>query len=683
MPKVIVDGKEVEVQNGMTVMQACELAGAEIPRFCYHDRLAIAGNCRMCLVKVEKAPKPVASCAQPIADGMVVYTNTPEVKKMREGVMEFLLINHPLDCPICDQGGECDLQDQAITYGKGYSRYTEEKRCVDEKNMGPLVKTQMTRCIHCTRCVRFMEDVGGTNELGAVNRGEGMEITTYIEKSITSELSGNIIDLCPVGALTSKPYAFKARSWELEHTETVDVLDAVGSNIRVDSKGREVMRVLPRLNEDINEEWISDRTRFSYDGLKYQRLDSPMLKDPAGKLTNVSWEQAYNAVADKLLKTKADKVGAIAGDLTDVETMLAMKEFMTSIKAKSYDCRGDGSLLDNSERGLYIFNTTIAGIEESDFCLIVGSNPRQEATILNSRIKKATLKNMKVALIGKDVDLTYRAKHLGENPWLLKQIAEGQNPFCKTLSKYKKPMMIIGSGMMERSDWEATLYYAKKIAKQYGFVKEGWNGFNLLQRDASRVGGMDIGFLPSNGGMNTKEILANANVIFLLGADNIDVSKINKNAFVVYIGHHGDKAAHRADVILPAPAFTEKSGTYVNLEGRVQITQKCVSPIGDAKLDWKIISDIAEEIGHKLENLTTIKLRKLMQGINPIFKKHDFAKSESMPDDLGKMKDFESDTINYPISNYYMTNSISRASRTMAQCSRDILGQLDKNKKVA
>lgn len=682
MPKVTVDGKEVEVQNGMTVLQACELAGAEIPRFCYHERLSIAGNCRMCLVKLEKAPKPVASCAQPIADGMVIHTNTPEVKKMREGVMEFLLINHPLDCPICDQGGECDLQDQAITYGKGYSRYKDEKRCVDDKNMGPLVKTQMTRCIHCTRCVRFIEDVAGTNELGAVNRGEDMEITSYIEKSLKSELQGNIIDLCPVGALTSKPYAFKARSWELEHTETVDVMDAVGSSIRVDNKGREVMRVLPRLNEDINEEWISDKTRFSYDGLKYQRLDAPMVRIN-GKLAPVAWEEAYEAVSNKLLRTKPENVGAIAGDLTDVETMLSMKEMMTAIGSNNYDCRAEGSNIENSDRSQYIFNTSIAGIEKSDFCLIVGSNPRHEATILNARIRKATLNNMKVALVGEGVDLTYSYKHLGENPWILKQIAEDQNPFCRTLSQYKNPIMIIGSGMAERSDWEATLYYTKKIAQKFGFVKEGWNGYNVLQRDASRVGGLDIGFLPKKGGMNSNQILANAEVIFLLGADNIEVSKINKNAFVVYIGHHGDKAAYRADVILPAPAFTEKSGTYVNLEGRVQRTAKCVSPLGEARLDWKIITDIAHKLGHKLTNTTAAKLRKEMEKVNSVFKNVDVITQHSFPTEAGKMKDFENDVIHNPISNYYMTNSISRASRTMAQCVRDILGVSEKKKKVA
>lgn len=677
MPAVTVNGKKIEIQSGMTVLQACEQAGAEVPRFCYHERLAIAGNCRMCLVQVEKIPKPVASCAQPATEGMVIHTDTPAVKKMREGVMEFLLMNHPLDCPICDQGGECDLQDQAMAYGKGSSRYKEEKRAVKDKYMGPLIKTFMTRCIHCTRCVRFIEDVAGTDELGAVNRGEDMEISTYIEKSITSELSGNIIDLCPVGALTSKPYAFKARSWELTKSESIDVLDAVGSNIRIDSRGNEVMRILPRLNEEINEEWISDKTRFAYDGLKYQRLDVPMVRDSQGQLQESTWDDAYQTIADKIKAADANKVGAIAGDLTDVETMLVMKEFLQKTGSKNYDCRQDGSVLDNSERALYIFNTTIAGIEQADFTLLIGCNPRHEAAILNARIRKAQLQTkMKVALIGEKIDLNYDYKHLGENPWLLKQIAEGQNPYCEALKQYEKPMLIIGSGAMARDDYEATIHYSKKLALKFGFVKEGWNGFNVLQRAASRVGGLDIGFIPDKEGLDTKSMLtSDMKVLFLMGADEIDISKISSSTFVIYIGHHGDKSAYRANVILPATAYTEKSATYVNLEGRVQQTERAVFPLNEAKEDWKIICELAQIAGNNLSYNILAEVRKQMTKVNSIFAKQDIIRTETFPGELGKMKDFTSDCYYNPIRNFYMTDPISRNSRTMAECSKSIANQ--------
>lgn len=682
MATVTVDGKQVEVQNGMTVLQACELAGAEIPRFCYHERLAIAGNCRMCLVKVEKAPKPVASCAQPIADGMVIHTNTPEVQKMREGVMEFLLINHPLDCPICDQAGECDLQDQAMAYGKGNNRFSENKRAVKDKDMGPLIKTQMTRCIHCTRCVRFLEDVAGTNELGAVNRGEDMEISTYIEKSITSELSGNIIDLCPVGALTSKPYAFKARSWELNKTESIDVLDAVGSNIRIDSRGREVMRILPRLNEEINEEWISDKTRFAYDGLKYQRLDVPMAKEH-DKLTPCSWDDAYEAIAKRIKNVAPDKIGIIAGDLVDVESMLLAKEMLNELGSFNHDCRQDGTLLDNEHRANYIFNTSIAGIEKADFCLIVGSNPRHEASILNAKIyKEVTHGKLKVALIGDKVDLTYPYKHLGNNPWLLKQLAEGQNPFCDTLKEYKNPMIILGSGVIARNDLDAIMYYAKKLSGRYGFVTDTWNGFNILQRAASRVGGLDIGFVPETRARTTEKMLSkDMEVLFLMGADEIDTKKIGKDTFVVYIGHHGDKCAPLADVILPGAAYTEKTATYVNLEGRVQRTRLAVFPPDEAKEDWVIYNELAMKLGINLGYKTVQDVRNKMAKVNPVFKTLDAVRSESTSLELGKMKDFSSDHFDYPITNYYMTDSISRNSRTMAQCSQ-IIGK-NSNKKAA
>lgn len=669
MPIVTVDGKQVEVQNGMTVLQACEAAGAEIPRFCYHERLHIAGNCRMCLVSLEKAPKPVASCSQPIADGMVIHTNTPEVKKMREGVMEFMLINHPLDCPICDQGGECDLQDQAMEYGRGESRFEEEKRAVKDKDMGPLVKTHMTRCIHCTRCVRFMEDIAGTNELGAVNRGEDMEITTYVEKSIASELSGNIIDLCPVGALTSKPYAFKARSWELTNVESIDVLDAVGSAIRVDTFGREVMRILPRLHEEINEEWISDKTRFAYDGLKYQRLDVPM-KKVGGKLTPTSWDDAYKTIADKLAKSSSEKIGAIAGDMTDVESMFAMKEMLNALGSYSHDCRQDGSKLSNAERGLYIFNTTIEGIEKADFCLIVGSNPRHEAAILNARIRKAQLNSgMEVAVIGENIDLNYEYKHLGNNPWLLKQLTEGSHPFCKQLAQYKNPIIIIGSGVMARDDYDATIYHAKKLAVKYGFLRADWNGFNVLQRAASRVGGLDIGFIPGGKSLSTTEMLEeDMDVLFLMGADEVKVS--SKKTFIIYIGSHGDKGAQQADVILPSAAYTEKSATYVNLEGRVQRTKLAVFAPNEAKEDWLIIKELSWKAGVQLDYKSVADIRVKMAAENAIFANLDVVTKHTISQEVGKMKDFSSDSYENPIQNFYMTDPISRASRTMAECTK-------------
>jgi NADH-quinone oxidoreductase subunit G len=592
---------------------------------------------------------------------------------MREGVMEFLLINHPLDCPICDQAGECDLQDQSLFYGKGTSRFKENKRAVKDKDIGPLIKTYMTRCIHCTRCVRFLEDIAGTYELGAVNRGEDMEISTYIDKSITSELSGNIIDLCPVGALTSRPYAFKARSWELSKTESIDVLDAVGSNIRIDSRGREVMRVLPRLNEDINEEWISDKTRFAYDGLKYQRLDIPMIKE-RGRLMESTWEVAYSTIKKVLDKADKTKVGAIAGDLTDVETMLCTKELLMAIGSNNYDCRQDGSLLDNSDRAMYIFNTTIAGIDETDFCLIIGSNPRHEAAILNARLRRAQLNNnAKIVLIGKKIDLNYSYKHLGENPWLLKQIASGEHPFCESLNGFKKPMLIIGSGAMARGDYEATLYYAKKLALRYGFVTEQWNGFNILQRSASRVGGLDIGFIPGKDGKNTNEMLkSDMQVLLLLGADEIDAGQIDPGTFVVYVGHHGDRLAYRADVILPSAAFTEKNATFVNLEGRVQSSVLAVYPPDEAKEDWVIINELAKYLGINLGYTTIDGVRKRMVKINPVFAELGCVRREKFHNELGKMQDFQDDAFICPIDNFYRTDPISRASKSMAECTRVI-----------
>ncbi|MEA2779141.1 MAG: NADH-quinone oxidoreductase subunit, partial [Rhodospirillaceae bacterium] len=551
MPKLTIDGKAIEVPAGATVLQACELAGAEIPRFCYHERLSVAGNCRMCLVEQEKAPKPIASCAMPVLEGMVIHTDTPMVRKARQGVMEFLLANHPLDCPICDQGGECDLQDQAMAYGMDHGRYREMKRAVKDKNFGPLVKTIMTRCIHCTRCVRFATEVAGVEELGALGRGEHLEIGTYVEKALHSELSGNIIDLCPVGALTSKPYAFVARPWELRKTDSVDVLDAVGSNIRIDSRGREVLRVLPRLNEAVNEEWISDKTRFACDGLIRQRLDRPYVRRD-GKLKPASWPEAFAAIAGRLQGVAGERIAAIAGDLADAESMLALKELMASLGSPNIDCRQDGAALDANCRAGYLFNTTIAGIEQADLCLIIGSNPRWEAPIINARIlKRFNQGRFKVALIGPKVDLTYRYEYLGAGPETLRELAEGRHPYSEALKQAKRPILILGQGALARADGAAVLALARKLAESHGLVKEGWNGFNVLHTAAARVGGLDLGFVPGACGRDVAGILQGAGkgeieVVYLLGADGIDMARLGKS-FVVYQGHHGDAGAHRAD----------------------------------------------------------------------------------------------------------------------------------------
>ncbi|MBL4907419.1 MAG: NADH-quinone oxidoreductase subunit G, partial [Sneathiella sp.] len=544
MPTLTVDGVEVTVENGTTILQACEEAGAEIPRFCYHERLSIAGNCRMCLVEMEKAPKLVASCAMPAGDGMVIHTNTEKVKNGREGAMEFLLINHPLDCPICDQGGECDLQDQSMAYGSGNSRYLESKRAVTNKNMGPLISMTMTRCIHCTRCVRFATEVAGVEELGAINRGENMEIATYLEQALNSELSGNIIDLCPVGALTSKPYAFTARPWELSKTESVDTLDAVGASIRIDSKGQEVMRILPRLNEDINEEWLSDRSRFSYDGLKTQRLDTPYVRKD-GKLQAVGWNEALELAAEKLNGTEASKIGAIAGDLACAESMKALKDLMDAYSVTNIDCRQDGAKLSTATRSAYLFNSTISGIEDADALLIVGSNPRVEASLINARIRKRWKKgNFPIALIGEETNLTYAHEYLGAGAATLKEVADGKHSFAKILKKAERPMIIIGQGALARSDGDAILALAKKVADDFGMVSEDWNGFNVLHTAAARVAGLDLGLVPGEKGKSAPEMVDAAaagelDVLYLLGADEVDMSKLEKS-FVIYQGSHGD-----------------------------------------------------------------------------------------------------------------------------------------------
>ena len=679
MAKITIDDQEIEVPDGITVLQACELAGVEIPRFCYHERLSVAGNCRMCLVEVAPGPpKPAASCALPVNEGMTVKTKSPMVKKAREGVMEFLLINHPLDCPICDQGGECDLQDQAMGYGAGTSRYDENKRAVTDKYMGPLIKTQMTRCIHCTRCIRFATEVAGVEELGATGRGENMEVGTYVEKTLTSELSANIIDLCPVGALTSKPYAFTARPWELSKTETIDVLDAVGSNIRVDSRGSEVMRVLPVLNDDVNEEWISDKTRYACDGLKRQRLDLPYIRRD-GKLQPASWEEAFATIADKVKSLDGSRIGAIAGDLADCESMMTLKDLMTALGSVHVDCRQDGAKVGRGEQAGYLFNTTIAGIDEADAVLLIGTNPRWEAPIINARIRKNyTNGGLTVGVVGPDVDLTYRTEHLGAGPETLRQIADGDHPFCDVLKNAERPMLIVGQGALAREDGEAVLFAARRIADECGLIKDGWNGFNVLHTAAARVGGIELGLVPGEGSRDVAGILAGAasgeiGLVYLLGADEIDTAKLS-SAFVVYQGHHGDAGAHCADVILPGAAYTEKNGTYVNTEGRVQRAWRAVFPPGDAREDWTIIRALSDVLGCRLPYDDIAAVRRRMAAVAPLFGTLDEPPRATWSE-FGVEGDMNSAPFETPIDNFYMTDPISRASETMAECTRTVLGR--------
>ncbi len=676
MPKLTIDGREIEAPAGVTVLQACEMAGAEVPRFCYHERLSIAGNCRMCLVEMEKSPKPIASCAMPISDGMIIRTNSKIARDARKGVMEFLLINHPLDCPICDQGGECDLQDQAMAFGFDRSRYREPKRAVKEKNFGPLIKTAMTRCIHCTRCVRFITEVAGVEELGATGRGEHLEIGTYVERAVSSELSGNIIDLCPVGALLSKPYAFVARPWELVMTESIDATDAVGASIRIDIRGREVMRVLPRLNEAVNEEWLGDKGRFSYGGLRRQRLDRPFIRRN-GKLTPATWHDALEMAARKIEAVGGGKVAAIAGDLADVEAMFALKTLLSSVGSPHRDCRQDGAAIDPANRAGYLFNSTIAGIDQADVCLIVGSDPRWEAALINARLRKRHLRGgFSVGTIGPKRDLTYPVEHIADGPQSLQSLIDGRHKFAEKLRAAKNPMLILGQGAIARPDGAAVLALALKVAETFGVVREGWNGFNMLHTAAARVGALDVGFVPSAGGRDLAGILAGAQsgeigVVFLLGADELDMAQLGK-AFVVYQGHHGDAGAHRADVILPGAAYTEKSGTYVNTEGRVQQTRLAVYPPGEAREDWTILRALSEFLGKPLpfDNLDQLR-RRLYQAyphLSAIGSIEPAAWSVFGGDGKIDAAPFE-----FAITNYYMTDPIGRASDTMAECTRTFL----------
>ena len=662
MPKVTVDGLEIDVPAGATVLQACELAGKEIPRFCYHERLSIAGNCRMCLVEVKPGPpKPQASCALPAADKQEIFTNSPMVKKAREGVMEFLLINHPLDCPICDQGGECDLQDQSIAYGKGSSRYDENKRAVTEKYMGPIVKTVMTRCIQCTRCIRFAEEVAGVEDIGAIGRGESMQITSYLEHAIQSELSGNVVDLCPVGALTAKPYAFEARPWELKKTPAIDVMDAVGTNIRLDSRGRQVLRALPRINEDVNEEWASDKTRHAVDGLVRKRLDRPYVRTN-GKLVPASWEEAFGAIA----AVKAGKkVAAIAGDLVDCETMYAAKALLKSMGSDLLEGRQTGLAYDTSSLSAVNFNTTIAGIERADVILLIGTNPRWEAPLVNTRIRKAVRKGgAKVFAIGPEVDLTYKVTWLGADTGLLGNLPA---EVADALSGAQRPAVIVGGAGLKTAFGAALA-----LVSQFNLVRENWNGFNALHMAASRMGGLMLGYAQPGGIADI--VAAKPKLVFGLGADETDWSAFG-SALKVYIGHHGDAGAAAADVVLPGASYAEKPGTYVNLEGRVQFSERAVFPPGDAREDWSILRALSDVVGKRLPFDSFDALRAAMAKDVPALGREGLAdygwSAPALPVD-------QATTIaGYPIRDFYLTNAICRASPTMQQCSAEILHGAD------
>lgn len=675
MSKIIIDGTEIDVPADYTLLQACEAAGAEVPRFCFHERLSIAGNCRMCLVEVKGGPpKPTASCAMNVRDlrpgpngePPVVLTTSPMVKKAREGVMEFLLINHPLDCPICDQGGECDLQDQAMAYGVDTSRFAENKRAVEDKEIGPLVKTTMTRCIQCTRCVRFSTEVAGVTDLGLTGRGEDVEITSYLEAAMTSELQGNIIDLCPVGALTSKPYEFKARPWELTKTESVDVMDATGAAIRVDSRGSEVMRILPRLNEAVNEEWISDKTRFIFDGLKTQRLDRPFIR-VNGKLQPASWQEAFAAISDKVKATMPARIGALAGQLAAVEDMFALKSLMDSLGVSNLDARFPGSPLHPKHgRASYVFNSTIAGIEDADAIIIIGSNPRLESPVLNARIRKRYVRgNVFIGVVGEQADLTYPYEYLGAGPDSFAKSVE------KALTGKQKPIFVIGQGALNRADGAAVLSMVAEAARKLGVVKDGWNGFNVLHTEAALVGALDLGFVPGEGGLDTAAMLKSGalDVLFLLGVDEVVVPE---GAFVVYQGTHGDAGAHRADVILPGAAFTEKSGLYVNTEGRVQMTNRASFPPGEAREDWAILRALSAVLGKALSFDSLSQLRKSLFAAHPHFAAiNGIAASEAGAINVlaGLGGKVGKDAFHSPVTDFYLTNPIARASKTMAACS--------------
>ncbi len=660
MPKLIVDGREVEVPAGATVMQACEMAGREIPRFCYHERLSIAGNCRMCLVEIEKSPKPVASCAMPAADGMVVHTMSEKTRRAREGVMEFLLINHPLDCPICDQGGECDLQDQALAYGRGTSRFEENKRAVAEKYMGPLIKTVMTRCIHCTRCVRFAEEVAGVEEIGALFRGENMQITSYLERAVASEISGNVIDLCPVGALTAKPYAFEARPWELRRTDGIDVMDAVGSNIVVGHRSGAVMRISPRLNDDVNEEWLADRSRFAADGLRERRLDRPWVR-VAGRLQPASWAEAFAAIARAVAGVGKDRIAALAGPLAAVEEMVALKDLMTGLGSGRLECRLDGSAV-AAPRAHYLFNTTLAGLETADLILLVGTNPRFDAPLVNTRIRKAVRGGRaRLFNIGPAADLTVPVTELGDDLGLLADLPAA---LAGALGAAARPAMLVGS----RNATAPVLEAAHAVADRFGLVRDGWNGFNILHDAASRVGALDIGFV--HGGHLAGLFADPPAVLFLLGVDDLDLAPLAP-AFRIYLGTHGDAGARAADVILPAAAYTEKPGTWVNMEGRVQRALRAVFPPGDAREDWTILRALADVLGIRLPYDTLDELRRRIASEWPHLGRDGLEPAEWAPFQ-GEGAGPPAGPARRPATSHYLVNPICRASPTMHACVREI-----------
>ena len=662
MLKIKVNDIDVEVEEGLTVLQACEQVGVEIPRFCYHEKLSIAGNCRMCLVEMENSPKPIASCAMPAADGMVIKTNTEKVEKSRKGVMEFLLANHPLDCPVCDQGGECDLQDQSMFYGIDKSRFKENKRYVPEKYMGPLIKTQMTRCIHCTRCIRFATEVAGVTELGAIGRGEDMQITTYLEKAMESEMSANVIDLCPVGALTSKPYVFEARPWELKKTETIDVMDAVGSNIRVDTYGWEVKRVLPRINEEINEEWISDKTRYACDGLKNQRLDTPYIKKNK-KFEKISWKEAYNKIFDKISVTNSDKIAGITGDMTNMETLYVIKDFFEkTIKSKNLDSRDDNYYVNSSNRNNYIFNSKITGIEDSDLIILIGTNPRYEATILNSRIRKAyNNNNIEIYSVGEVGDITYPYTVLENSTKTIHDIINNKHKLSEVINKSKKPMIIIGQSVFKLNSSPYIFEELKKYLTTNNKINNDWNALNILSNNASTVGSYDLNILSSKNGKNITLEKINNNefdILFLFGQENLKFKK--KKEFIIYIGSHGDRGAEMADIILPGASYTEQDGYFTNLEGKVQKAYKASYPPGEAKEDWQIINELSAAL--KRKNLFSSKdelIKSMLNYLNLYKDKKDF--------DLPKYK-FIEENIYIDDLDYYQSNAVARASKTMNQC---------------
>ncbi|XP_057521685.1 NADH dehydrogenase [ubiquinone] iron-sulfur protein 1, mitochondrial-like [Amaranthus tricolor] len=669
--EVFVDGYSVKIPKGFTVLQACEVAGIDIPRFCYHSRLSIAGNCRMCLVEVEKSPKPVASCAMPALPGMKIKTDTPLAKKAREGVMEFLLMNHPLDCPICDQGGECDLQDQSMAFGSDRGRFTEMKRSVVDKNLGPLVKTVMTRCIQCTRCVRFASEVAGVQDLGMLGRGSGEEIGTYVETLMTSELSGNVIDICPVGALTSKPFAFKARNWELKGTESIDVTDAVGSNIRIDSRGPEVMRIVPRLNEDVNEEWISDKTRFCYDGLKRQRLNDPMIRGSDGRFNTVSWRDALDVIADVVHKVKPEEIVGVAGKLSDAEAMMALKDFLNKMGSNNVLCEGNGTQPQADLRSGYLLNTGISDLENADVFLLVGTQPRVEAAMVNARIRKAARNNLaKVGYIGPAAEFNYDYEHLGTGPQTLQEIAEGRHSFFSAIKNAKNPAIIVGAGLFEREDKDAILSVVETIAKSANVIRPDWNGLNVLLLNASQAAALDLGLVPES-----DKSIESAKFLYLMGADDVNLDKLPNDAFVVYQGHHGDQSVYRANVILPASAFSEKEGTYANTEGRTQKTIPAVPTVGDARDDWKIIRALSETAGVRLPYDSLNDIRQRMRTVAPnllsIDEREPATFSALIKPDI--KKEVNPAPFKSAIENFYMTDSITRASKIMAQCSSQLL----------